>query len=307
MEFLAYALGKNPMGDCQISRLNIKKSPFGKEGAKLLAPALSLNKSLVHLDLSSCKLGVSGMYQMADALKTNASIKSINLYRNILDVDGARSIGAMLKVNKTLEFMDIGHNRVRDHGLQSICDGILANPSSKLTQLGICANFLSDDAINMMFDKLVFGQKQVLTHLYIKKNFASEYNKVSLAAKTQDKKIKIFVDDFRCVDMLNKDRLEKSIWISPMPSSETVASIKEVLLNNEVGFVVDIRLSTGSAAAGRPQQNKYATVEFSDPNSINRSLQLASKGRAYFGGSKVRIYRSGTQTAVLQPKQARRK
>merc|ERR1719446_1711980 len=93
MEFMAYALGKNPMGDCQISRLNIRKSPFGKEGAKLLGPALALNKSLVHIDLSSCKLGVSGMYQFADALKTNTSIKTINLYRNILDVDGARSIG----------------------------------------------------------------------------------------------------------------------------------------------------------------------------------------------------------------------
>jgi hypothetical protein len=311
MEFWAYALGKNPMGECKVDRLNIRKSPFGKEGAKLLAPALTLNKSLVQIDLSSCKLGVSGMYQFADALKTNNTIKTINLYRNILDVDGARSIGAMLKVNKTLEFIDIGHNRVRDHGLQSICDGILSNPDSKLTKLGIKSNFLSDDAINMLFEKLVLpvysGRKQQLTHIYMKKNFVSEYNKVALANKVAEKKVNVFVDDFRCVDLLNKEKLEKSIWISPMPTSETIASIKEQLITNEVGYVVDVRLSTGGEAPGRTQKNTFATVEFADPNSINRSLQLASKGRAFFGGAKVRIYRSGTQTAVIQPRQARRK
>lgn len=138
--------------------------------------------------------------------------------------------------------------------------------------------------MNMLFDKLVLGNKQQLTHVYLKKNFVSEYNKVALAQKVKDKNIQIFVDDFRCVEYLSKDKLEKSIWISPMPSQETIYSIRDSLMTNEVGYIMDIRLSTGGVAPGRPSSNKYATVEFADSNSINRSLQLASKGRAFFSG-----------------------
>lgn len=158
----------------------------------------------------------------------------------------------------------------------------------------------------MLFDKLVLGAKQVLTHIYLKKNFLSEYNKLSLANKVEAKKLKIFVDDFRAIDYLVKEKLERSIWISPISSVETHQGINRVLQGGEVGYVTDIRISQGRAAAGRPNPNYYATVEFSDPNSINRSLQLASKGRAYFSGTKVRIYKSGTQTAILHPSQKRR-
>merc|ERR1712127_274480 len=119
-------------------------------------------------------------------------------------------------------------------------------------------------------------------------------NKISLSQKVVDKKINIFVDDFRIVDYLIKDKLEKSIWISPTVTSETAQGIKNVLLKNEVGYVTDVRISQCSKAPGRPQDNRFAIVEFSDPNSINRSLQLASKQRAIFSGQKVRIYRSGT-------------
>jgi Ran GTPase-activating protein (RanGAP) involved in mRNA processing and transport len=124
MELVAYAIGENPMGACNIKQLNLRKCPINKEGAKFLAPALAFNKSLVHLDLSSCKLGVSGVMRLSDSMKENKTLKSINLYRNILDVDGARAIGKMLEVNKTIEFIDIGHNRIRETGLKAIVDGV---------------------------------------------------------------------------------------------------------------------------------------------------------------------------------------
>jgi Ran GTPase-activating protein (RanGAP) involved in mRNA processing and transport len=226
MEFLAYAIGENPIGPCKFVNLNLKKSLIQKEGTKFLAPALAINKSIMQLDLSSCKLGVSGTYRIAEALKTNSVLKSLNLYRNIIDVDGARSIGKMLQVNKTLEFLDIGHNRIRQTGLKAICDGILTNPDCKLSKLSICSNFINDDGFTTLFEKLILpsysGRKQQLTHLYIKKNFMSEYNKISLANKVSEKGVKVFVDDFRAVDYLVKERLEKSIWVSPVEAIETI-------------------------------------------------------------------------------------
>jgi hypothetical protein len=185
IELVAYTIGENPVKPCSITTLNLSKSPFGKLGAKLLAPALAINKSLVHLDLSSTKLGVSGIVSIAEALQKNATLKSLNLYRNILDVDGARTIGNLLKVNNTLEFLDLGHNRIRETGLKAICDGVLANPDSKLSQLGIRANFINDNGISYLFDKLIFPvysvRKQQITEVYLKTNFLSEYFRISLA------------------------------------------------------------------------------------------------------------------------------
>lgn len=111
-----------------------------------------------------------------------------------------------------------------------------------------------------------------MTHIYIKKNFMSEYNKLNLANKVQDKKLALFVDDFRSVDYLQKDKLEKSIWISPIEDTQTIDGVRDGLINGEVGFITDIRISQGRTAPGRPKSNHYATVEFADANSINRSL-----------------------------------
>ena len=94
----------------------------------------------------------------------------MNLYRNICDVDGARAISSTLKMNSTLEFLDLGHNRVRMTGLKAITQGILANPTSKLTKLGLRSNFINDDGISQLFDQLIFpkeGRKQQLLHVFL--------------------------------------------------------------------------------------------------------------------------------------------
>jgi hypothetical protein len=113
-------------------------------------------------------MGVSGVKNLSEALKTNSTIKSLNLYRNIVDVDGARSLGEAMKHNKVISFLDIGHNRIRITGLKAIIDGITANPESKLTKLGIRANFINDEGLSELFEKLVFAEgKHQLTHIFM--------------------------------------------------------------------------------------------------------------------------------------------
>lgn len=68
MELVAYMLADNPFGECKITSLSLQQNAFNKEGARYLAPALKLNKSLVTLNLSSCKLGVSGMVNICESL-----------------------------------------------------------------------------------------------------------------------------------------------------------------------------------------------------------------------------------------------
>lgn len=62
MEILSHMIGENPVGPCGFKTMDLSRCKLGKEGAKELAPALKVNTSILHLDLSSCKLGVSGMY-----------------------------------------------------------------------------------------------------------------------------------------------------------------------------------------------------------------------------------------------------
>ena len=124
------------------------------------------------------------MVHLAESLLKNDTLRHINLYRNIIDVDGARSLGNLLKVNTSLEFIDVGHNRIRKTGLRAICDGIIANPNSKVSQLGIRSNFINDDGFTYLFEKLVFPSdegKQQLKQLFIKQNFLSEFYKINLA------------------------------------------------------------------------------------------------------------------------------
>jgi len=143
----------------------------------------------------------------------------LNLFHNIADVDGARAIGDALKVNSTLQFLDLGHNRIRITGLKRITDGILENPKSKLCKLGLRSNFINDEGISYLFEKLVLAAK--LTDIFLKSNFLSEYHKVDLYKKCKAAGLlgKIYVDEFEVCELLPKERIDKSIWIAPMPKA----------------------------------------------------------------------------------------
>ena len=137
-------------------------------------------------------------------------------------MDGARALGQALKANSTLQFLDIGHNRIRMTGLKAITEGVLANPNSKLCKLGLRANFISDEGIGQLFEKLVLpvqGRKQQLTSLFLRKNFLSEYHKVDLYKKCKEAGLlgKVYVDEFEVCELLPKERVDRSIWVAPMP------------------------------------------------------------------------------------------
>lgn len=163
-------------------------------------------------------MGVSGAQALFTALAKNQTLKHLNVFRNGLDVDGARSLGEALKTNCSLEFIDVGHNSIRHVGLTAIMNGVKANPKSALKKLSVRANFIKDDSFSLLFDEMVLGAKQQLTHLFIKNNFLTEYHKIALAKKVAEKKVNVYVDEFMTVDNLRKERVDTSIWMAPLPS-----------------------------------------------------------------------------------------
>lgn len=309
MDSFVYAIGANPVAACQMVSLDLSKNPIMKEGAKQLALGIAANHSLRNLDLSCCNFGVRGMQNLANALKENSTLQTVNFYRNIIDVDGARELGKVLAVNKTLKSIDIGHNRIRKTGLEAIVNGIKANKNCALDTLGIRANFINDDAFNSMFEELVLDRKQ-LKVICLKNNFLTEFNKIALAKKCIAAKSQVYVDDFQTVDLLDKEKLDRTIWISPMAPSyanheKTLGDF--FMDSHDCGLVVDVRLRSGKARAGRPNVNTYCVVEFAHENSVPRCLKVASKKLATFGGHKARIFKAGTRTAICLPNQRRHK
>ena len=95
------------------------------------------------------------MVSLCSALSTNSTLENLSLYRNVFDVDGARALGKALKTNTSLKFLDIGHNSIRVIGLKSITEGILANPGSKVSEMSIKWNFITDAGFSALFEALV--------------------------------------------------------------------------------------------------------------------------------------------------------
>lgn len=124
------------------------------------------------------------MVAICEALKTNSTLKNLSLYRNVFDVDGARALGTALKTNTSLQFLDIAHNRIRLTGLKSITEGILANPASRVSELSVKWNFITDEGFTYLFEKLILpktGRIQQLSKVWIKSNFLSDFHKIDLS------------------------------------------------------------------------------------------------------------------------------
>jgi len=47
-------------------------------------------------------------------------------------------------------------------------------------------------------------------------------------------------------------------------------------------------------------------IEFADENSVARALKFASKIKPSIGGTRIKIYKAGTQTAITMHQQKRR-
>lgn len=132
-------------------------------------------------------------------MEKNSSLKTLNLYRNKVDVDGARALREVLKVNTTIEFLDVGHNRLREKGIKALTDGICENPGSKLEHLGIRFNFINDDGFSYLFEKAIFKGKSKLQNLYILQNYLSEHFLINLSTKLEESGKKLYVDQFEKV------------------------------------------------------------------------------------------------------------
>lgn len=292
MELISACI-ENPIWKTHVVRLNLSGNKITKDGAKILGDVLKKQFTIRYLDLSGNKLGVAGCQAIANALSTNTTLKYLNLYSNQMDVDGARCLKQTLLANDTLEYIDVGSNRLRDKGVLAIAEGISGNKTSALKGISIRYNFVTDDGADKFFGIVI--ENSGINKVFSKCNYLTEPYITNLEKSLKASDRHIYVDSCDKIKYLDQDLLDRSIWISPINANFTPASLKTFFQDtHDCGLVKDVRVYFGKSKPGKPNENRYAMIEFAHVNSVPRSLRIASKKLSVLFGTKFRIYKAGT-------------
>jgi hypothetical protein len=267
----------------------------------------SENNRIEFLDVSNNKFGYSGIEAISKMLPLNKSIRVLNLFHNLFDVNGARRLRDALKVNSTIEAIDIGYNRFKGRGFGYIIDGLTSNPNNKLTYLGSKYNFLKHDSLITNLPRILTSPNSHINHLEISSNGFDNKTLSEAYNLLGDKSVNI--DIFEKLYYLVEERLERTVWISPLNRNDTSKMLYDAIKDAELDIITNddshlgIPLLIGFKRGRRIGQKKDSSllngfIEFIHPNSVNRLLKLAASGGTLMG-RKFRMYKAGTKPEQL--------
>lgn len=83
---------------------------------------LNNNEHLIHLNLSRCNIDDDGAKMIADALKLNKTLQILDLTRNLISHEGAIAIGESLKTNDTLTVLKLDNGIISPDNRTEIVD-----------------------------------------------------------------------------------------------------------------------------------------------------------------------------------------
>eukprot|EP00035_Acanthoeca_spectabilis_P015321 m.305525 g.305525 ORF g.305525 m.305525 type:complete len:1554 (+) comp16341_c0_seq2:444-5105(+) len=123
--------------------LNLDTNQIGEVGAKELAVALEFNRTLKDLNLDYANVGDGGVVFIARALNHNASLERLHLDGNKIGDVGAKSLASALLSNRTLERLYLGENQIENDGATSLGEALATN--QRLSRLYLNSNRIKDD------------------------------------------------------------------------------------------------------------------------------------------------------------------
>jgi len=137
MQYLANVL-ENP--NCKLESLEIASCGVGPLGAKYIADALKINKSIVHLNFGFLK-----------------STNDLGEVPNLLESQGALEFANMLIVNTTLGSLDMIYTAIKQSGISALASVIYSNNRTlaylNIEQFGTPHNELSREIIRKALQK----------------------------------------------------------------------------------------------------------------------------------------------------------
>ncbi|XP_078087455.1 NACHT, LRR and PYD domains-containing protein 3-like [Mustelus asterias] len=129
--------------DCKLQELSLKNNALTASCTMDLASALSMNQSLIDLNLSYNNLGDSGVKPLTLTLRNpNCKIQKLSLCNNALTGSCAEELASVLSSNQSLTNLNLSSNKLGDSGVK-LLSASLRNPDCKIQKLGLYENTLS--------------------------------------------------------------------------------------------------------------------------------------------------------------------
>lgn len=140
--------------------------------------------------------------------------------------------------------MEIGHNRIRDKGLKSIVDSIIANKSSKLKIIGLRFNFITNLGATYLLNK-ISGSPNAIEEIFIRNNLLDDLGINNLDSIHTQEKSKVSIDLLEKVKYLDQDKSDRTIWIHPIANINLQKLKKFFEITYKCGIVLDLRVRLG--------------------------------------------------------------
>ncbi|CAF1115778.1 unnamed protein product [Didymodactylos carnosus] len=145
---------------------DLSDKDLSAEGARAVANALKINKTLTELYISNSNISNEGVASIAGALKISNTLTRLNIADNNILNEGATAIAHALTINKTLTRLSISKNNISNEGATSIADALKINKT--WTDLYISDNNISNEGAASIVDTLKINK--TLTDLDISNN-----------------------------------------------------------------------------------------------------------------------------------------
>jgi Ran GTPase-activating protein (RanGAP) involved in mRNA processing and transport len=130
------ALGAALAGNTSLTRLTMRHSGIGYEGAAALARALP-DSRLLRLTLSDNVLGDEGVAALAAGLARCSELLEVNLTDARITVAGARSVASLLAASSTLRGLSVfGNSAIGDAGASALAAAMATSTSLR----GLCVS-----------------------------------------------------------------------------------------------------------------------------------------------------------------------
>mmetsp|Transcript_12376 Transcript_12376/g.20511 ORF Transcript_12376/g.20511 Transcript_12376/m.20511 type:complete len:422 (+) Transcript_12376:92-1357(+) len=131
------------IADSLVTKAEIRYLGLEDDEAFELASALTINESLVELDLTSSSISTAGMTQVCESLPP--CLQKLSLASNSLSPSAAASLSTTLQTSSSLIELNLHDCQLRNEALSALASVIENSTQSTIQVLSLSKNLLSDE------------------------------------------------------------------------------------------------------------------------------------------------------------------